>query len=105
LTLSNATLENYTSAPQTAGPNIQVDAATMSGAAPKLELQTTTIDGDNLATSTLNVDGLLVADDGTANKIERFAAGNFTNDGEVQVTGNGTVLTLSNDTLDDYNSG
>ena len=46
--------------------------------------------------------GRLEADNGTANTIENFIAGDFTSDGKILVTGSGTTLTLKSDTLEDY---
>ena len=65
-----------------------------------LELQHTTIDGNHLGS--LNVDGTLKATVGTDNVIENFDAGKLTSDGTLLATGNGTRLTLLNDTLQDY---
>src|SRR5208282_1257831 len=93
LTLKSDTLQDYV----TAGGSIQVDGT--AGVGSTLELQTTTINGNDLGS--LNVDGLLEADNGTANTIENFSAGKFTSDGKIWVTGNAT-LTLKSDTLQDY---
>src|SRR6202040_1716930 len=49
-----------------------------------------------------NVDGTLKATVGTDNLIENFDAGKLTSDGTLLATGNGTRLTLLNDTLQDY---
>ena len=52
---------------------------------------------DIISGSTLTIDGMLKAE-GT-DTIESFSSGNFTDNGEVLVTGSGTVLTLKTDTL------
>src|SRR5207249_5569587 len=86
------------------GGLIQVaGAANGTGTGATLELQTTTINGGGAITNpaVFNIQGKLEADSG-ANTIENFTAGNFTNDGELLVTGNSTTLTLLDDTLTDY---
>src|ERR1019366_7560239 len=99
LLLKNDTLDDYKS---TTPGKIQV----ATGAT--LELQTTIIDGGTgvagVTGATFNIDGALTADGSVSSTIENFAAGNFTNDGELLVTGSGTNLLLKNDTLDDYKS-
>lgn len=86
LTLKSGTLQDY----KTTGGSIQVDGSAGTGST--LELQTTTINGNDLGS--LNVDGLLEADNATANTIENFSAGDFTSDGKILVTANATLTLL-----------
>ena len=86
LTLKSGTLQDY----KTTGGSIQVDGSAGTGST--LELQTTTINGNDLGS--LNVDGLLEADNATANTVENFSAGDFTSDGKILVTGNATLTLL-----------
>src|SRR4029077_5730525 len=96
LLLLNDKLTNYTGAsPGTERGTIQVDDRGTGQS--RLELQTTTIDGGKLFNN-----GLLEATSGTANTIENLAAGNFSNDGTLKVTGDLTSLLLLNDKLTNY---
>src|SRR5262249_61744673 len=83
--------------------------APLSAPTPTLPLPAPVRISPPVSAAMFNVDGKLQATAlsgvGTSNPIENFTAGNFTNDGKIQVTGasNATTLTLLNDTLDDYN--
>src|SRR5208282_5682576 len=99
LTLTNDVLQDYTA---THGGTIQVDGTkdgTGGGSSSTLQLRSTTIDG--ASGGILSNDGLLETTSGSTNLIENFAAGDLTNDGELLVTSS-TVLTLTNDVLQDY---
>jgi hypothetical protein len=67
---------------------IQIDAPST------LELQDTTIDSGKLINH-----GLIKVSSGASNSIHDLDLGSFSNDGELRITGSGTVLLLSHETL------
>ena len=89
------------------GGTIQVDGTadgSGGGTSSTLQLKASTIDDGAGSLGKLNNDGLLETTSGSSNLIENFsAAGSFTNDGKLLVTNSGTVLTLTNDVLENYN--
>ena len=107
LTLTNDVLENYNGATDTKGGTIQVDGTadgSGGGTSSTLQLKASTIDDGAGSLGKLNNDGLLETTSGSSNLIENFSAtGSFTNDGKLLVTNSGTVLTLTNDVLENYN--